>query len=156
MRYLALMLGLAILLSPAGAAEEKRATHREYQTQVPEALQEQVNTAAVPQGGQMPTGIIVGLIVYALAILAFGGGVVYAVVYLISRDKLTDAAIRVIGLVTVAVLAPFLVVAGYSPNPMAGAIGLLGTALGFLFGKALSPPRKPEASSPHAGGTPSV
>jgi hypothetical protein len=91
-------------------------------------------------------------IVLSAASLVFAA-IVIGIAALMRARKLfsADVAFKLIGLALVIGSSMFLVAAGYSQQQITPVVGLLGTALGFVFGKTTRNPER-EASRPSDGG----
>ena len=68
--------------------------------------------------------------------LLFGVMISVIVAYLIRTGSEPEAVLRVFGTVTIIFAAVFLIVAGFSDSQIAPVIGLLGTIVGYLLGRA--------------------
>lgn len=77
------------------------------------------------------------------AVLIFGLFVLLIAAFLILHGCPSQEVLRILGTVLILVSAIFLVVAGYSDTQIAPVMGLLGTIVGYLLGKEISPAQKP-------------
>lgn len=94
-----------------------------------------------------------GEIILSVAVLAFVLLVICAVLLIRTKQVISgDATFKIVGLFFVIGAALFLVTAGYSLEQVTPVMGLLGTALGFVFGKVLDG-GTPSGGSP-TGGSP--
>ncbi len=77
---------------------------------------------------------------FGIAILVFGLLTLAMLVFLASKRSLPNEwAFRLIGLALVVTAGLFLIVAGFSQEQMAGMMGLLGSAAGYILGKDVHP-----------------
>jgi hypothetical protein len=88
-------------------------------------------------------------VILSVSVLAFTFAVIAVVAWMRVRKAISgDAAFKLIGVALIIGLGLFLIPAGYGQAQITPVVGLLGTALGFIFGKQMSnePPqgdRKP-------------
>ncbi len=82
------------------------------------------------------------------AVLIFGLCVLVIAAFLILRGCPSQEVLRILGTVLILVSAIFLVVAWYSDTQIAPVMGLLGTIVGYLLGKEISPAQKPPPPAP--------
>ncbi len=80
-------------------------------------------------------GDTIGLWLFSLEIVVFGILAVLLTSYLISKGHDTWGVLRGVGIITIVVIAALLVIGGYGPEQISGAIGLLGSIAGYLLGK---------------------
>jgi hypothetical protein len=73
-------------------------------------------------------------------VLLFGASIIAVSAFLALRRLSNDSILKVVVIPMVAMSAVFLVVAGYSDQQMAPAMGLLGTIVGYVLGS----PRQPQ------------
>jgi hypothetical protein len=75
----------------------------------------------------------------AIAVLVFGAVIVAAQFWVMRRGASTEEVLKGFALTLIIIGTLFLIVAGYSNNQIAPAVGLFGTLAGYLLGKT-SPP----------------
>ncbi len=71
----------------------------------------------------------------SVVVLAFGLFTIGIAAWLIRRETDANVILRVLATISIITLAVFLIVASYSDQQMAPAMGLLGTIAGYLLGK---------------------
>jgi len=71
----------------------------------------------------------------SITVLIFGLLILILATYLIKLGKSPQIILRIFGTIFIITAAIFLVVAGYSDQQIAPAMGLLGTIAGYLLGK---------------------
>jgi len=76
-------------------------------------------------------------------ILIFGAVVVGIAAYLIRKETDGQIILKVLATILIITFAVFLIVAGWSDQQIAPAMGLLGTIAGYLLGKDTRPPINP-------------
>ena len=69
-------------------------------------------------------------------VLLFGFAVIVFASRALSQGLKTDQVLRLFGMLTIIIMAVFLIVAGYGNEQIAPAIGLLGTVAGYLLGRS--------------------
>lgn len=69
------------------------------------------------------------------AVLVFGLVTICITAWLLRREKESYPILRTLGTILILTFAVFLIVAGYSDQQIAPAMGLLGTIAGYLLGK---------------------
>ncbi len=121
MRCLAVAACCALLASPtAGQSQFKEAAH------IPEELR---------RPGVDPTAAMWSVTILAGAIIILCAVAMYLQYRLTLADKASDASLRAFGFLGVLFLASIVIVAGFGPAQIAPLMTILGTALGYLFGK---------------------
>ena len=86
------------------------------------------------------------------AVLVFGLVVIAFATRALSRGIKIDQVLRLFGMLTIIIMAVFLIVAGYGNEQIAPALGLLGTVAGYLLGRSsASDDSHPSASIPVDG-----
>lgn len=73
------------------------------------------------------------------SVLIFGAFLIGLASIAMFRGAPAATVLRVYGMLTIIVMAVFLVVAGYDAQQMSPVIGLLGTLAGYLVGRATTP-----------------
>ena len=86
------------------------------------------------------------------SVLVFGALLISATTFAIVRGINASTVLRVYGLLTIIVMAVFLVVAGYDATQIGPVVGLLGTLAGYFVGRTSTPPVD-DANHPTAGKT---
>ena len=76
-------------------------------------------------------------------ILVFGAVVVAIAAYLIRKETDGQIILKVLATILIITFSVFLIVAGWSDQQIAPAMGLLGTIAGYLLGKDTRPPINP-------------
>lgn len=69
------------------------------------------------------------------AVLLFGVFTLVLALIVLTKGYKWEAVLKIFGTVLIIVLTVFLIVAGYSDNQIAPAVGLMGTIAGYLLGK---------------------
>jgi hypothetical protein len=80
-------------------------------------------------------------------VLGFGLIALLVAAYLIRRESDSQVILRTLATILIVTFAIFLIVAGYSDQQIAPAMGLLGTIAGYLLGKE-SPARSMASATP--------
>jgi hypothetical protein len=85
------------------------------------------------------------------SVLMFGAFLITATTVAILKGIPAATVLRVYGMLTIIVMAVFLVVAGYDAQQMGPVIGLLGTLAGYLVGRSASSAadNAPAVRTPH-------
>jgi hypothetical protein len=86
----------------------------------------------------------------SVVVLAFGAITILIAAYLIRGERDGQVILRILGTISIITFAVFLIVAGYSDQQIAPAMGLLGTIAGYLLGKDQGRPREPNPQTPAA------
>jgi hypothetical protein len=73
------------------------------------------------------------------SVLVFGALLISATTFAIVRGINASTVLRVYGLLTIIVMAVFLVVAGYDATQIGPVVGLLGTLAGYFVGRTSTP-----------------
>ena len=84
----------------------------------------------------------------SVVVLAFGGVTILIAAYLIRGERDGLVILRILGTISIITFAVFLIVAGYSDQQIAPAMGLLGTIAGYLLGKDQARPREQNPQTP--------
>jgi hypothetical protein len=74
------------------------------------------------------------------SVLVFGALLIAATTFAIVRGINASTVLRVYGLLTIIVMAVFLVVAGYDATQIGPVVGLLGTLAGYFVGRTTTTP----------------
>jgi len=83
-------------------------------------------------------------------VLAFGTFVVIVAAYLIRSERDGQVVLKVLATILIITFAVFLIVAGWSDQQIAPAMGLLGTIAGYILGKEHTERlKKADESTPH-------
>lgn len=72
------------------------------------------------------------------AVLIFGLVTICITAWLLRRERESYLILRTLGTILILTFAVFLIVAGYSDQQIAPAMGLLGTIAGYLLGKEMA------------------
>jgi hypothetical protein len=101
---------------------------------------------------QTPTGVLsLAEIALSIGVLAFTAAILGLGAWMRVRGVVnSDAFFKMFGLVIVIGPSLFLITAGYSKDQITPVIGLLGTALGFAFGKRMGDDVSLERRNPKA------
>jgi len=86
----------------------------------------------------------------SVVVLAFGAITILLAAYLIRGERDGQVILRILGTISIITFAVFLIVAGYSDQQIAPAMGLLGTIAGYLLGKDQGRPREQNPQTPAA------
>jgi NhaP-type Na+/H+ or K+/H+ antiporter len=87
------------------------------------------------------------------AVLIFGFLVIALTGWLLRRERESAIVLRALATLLIITFAVFLIVAGYSDQQIAPAMGLLGTIVGYLLGKDVrEPPQAEREREREAGG----
>jgi hypothetical protein len=112
-------------------------------------LDDSRETGATAQAAHESSESFVIPVILSVCVLAFTSAVIGVVAWMRVRKAISgDAAFKLIGVALIIGLGLFLIPAGYGQAQITPVVGLLGTALGFIFGKQMGnePPqgdRKP-------------
>lgn len=85
------------------------------------------------------------------AVLVFGLVVIAFATRALSRGLKTDQVLRLFGMLTIIIMAVFLIVAGYGNEQIAPALGLLGTVAGYLLARSSAGDAAHTPPTPPAG-----
>jgi hypothetical protein len=81
------------------------------------------------------------------AVLVFGLLTICITARLLRKESDSHIVLRTLGTILILTFAVFLIVAGYSDQQIAPAMGLLGTIAGYLLGKDSTPAQRPREAS---------
>lgn len=111
----------------------------------------ELNGASTPQSNQVVARARTrGPLEINLSLMTAGLGVFYVIMLCVMgwKEGITDIFVRVFSVSTVIFAALFLIVAGYDEKQTAPVFGILGTVLGYIFGRS----EKSSSSSSSASG----
>ena len=126
---------LATKQAPLNAASDSEIRAQEQEVENAKqhkAIEESYATMPIWSAHNAMTVISVVLI-YSLIVLALA-------TYLIRLGKSSESVLRIFGTILIISSSIFLIVAGYTNQQIAPAMGLLGTLAGYLLGKESSKP----------------
>jgi hypothetical protein len=140
---------LSLILGASSARGDKTTDDapRKDVGELPEDLQKKAREVA---GGEVTVpGLMVFTGVVVFMVFAFGVGALFGLAWLTSKwpqsPENSTRAYQMYALIIIVDLAVALPAAGFSGSQIAPIYGLLGTALGFVFGKGTAAPKTPEA-----------
>ncbi len=114
---------------------ESRSIHYESETQLPEAAIAKTGEFT----GSKSSGLSTSEIALSITVLVFKLAIVMIVAWLrVNRAINGDASFKLVGLMIVVGSSLFLISAGWSQQQITPVVGLLGTSLGFIFGKNMA------------------
>ncbi|WP_395055420.1 hypothetical protein [Polaromonas sp.] len=99
------------------------------------AMTEQAAASATP--GKIPWWSVTDAMTISASILLFGLLVMGLATWALRHGIAAGLVLRLFGMLTIIVLAVFLVVAGYDSQQIAPVTGLLGTLAGYLVGRSV-------------------
>lgn len=106
------------------------------------AVTEQPAAGATP--GKVPWWSVTDAMTISASILLFGLLVMVLATRALQQGVAAGLVLRLFGMLTIVILAVFLVVAGYDSQQIAPVTGLLGTLAGYLVGRSVQEqPRQP-------------
>jgi uncharacterized membrane protein len=118
------------------AAEKLLEAKRAAVAQKESAAKQQTATQEAVQ--KMPWWSTHDAMTISASVLVFGALLIASATFAIARGLNATLVLRVYGLLSIIVMAVFLVVAGYDASQMGPVIGLLGTLAGYLVGRTTS------------------
>ncbi len=93
--------------------------------------------AADASSGKLPWWSVTDAMTISASILLFGLLVMMLATWALRHGIAAGLVLRLFGMLTIIVLAVFLVVAGYDSQQIAPVTGLLGTLAGYLVGRSV-------------------
>ena len=93
--------------------------------------------AATPSPAKVPWWSVTDAMTISASILVFGLLVLMLATWALRHGIPAGLVLRLFGMLTIIVLAVFLVVAGYDSQQIAPVTGLLGTLAGYLVGRSV-------------------
>lgn len=125
-----------LLLAQAApdAADQLQQLH-DQEAQLEQSIAQTGPTPAVPSWWSVTdamtvSAVILGFGIFALALAA----------WMIRHERDSQVILRVFATIIIITLTVFLIVAGYSDQQIAPAVGLLGTIAGYLLARTTQPP----------------
>ena len=135
------------LISRAMAAPTSSPALQKLQELQLEAKQLQTPQTGAPiQAASTSWWSVTDAMTISAVVLGFGAITIFVAARLIRHERDSQVILRVLATMLIITLAVFLIVAGYSDQQIAPAMGLLGTIAGYLLGKETRQP--PDKTTP--------
>jgi hypothetical protein len=123
-------------------------------SQIDQGLQRPSDVITVPVSGQSVPPVAPSwwsnqnAMTISVVVLGFGAITILIAAYMIRAERDSQVILRILATLSIITFAVFLIVAGYSDQQIAPAMGLLGTIAGYLLGKDPTRPREQNPDKP--------
>jgi hypothetical protein len=147
------LIGPAAVWSQQASDEATRRLSKSIETKPTLSPAQKVGSSDDAPRSVEPGGLTLAEIALSIGVLGFTVILVIAVAWMRVKASLSgDASFKLFGLVIVVGSSLFVMTAGWSQQQITPIVGLLGTALGFIFGKNMGSDEPRNGKQPSAPG----